>query len=52
MELLKKERDDIWNSISDIVKENLTLKEIIAQLTIDAKTSTKVGVQTDKMINV
>ena len=30
IQLLQKERDDMWNSISHIVKENQELKEIIS----------------------
>ena len=35
--LLQKERDDMWNSIAEIIKENQDLKATIVKLTIDTK---------------
>ena len=32
--LLQKERDDMWNSIAEIVKENQDLKATVEELTI------------------
>ena len=49
MQLLKKERDDMWDSIADIVKENVELKDIIAGFTININNRSSSAVQTEQV---
>lgn len=46
MEILKKERDQLWDSITGIVKENQCLKDALAFYTM--KEHQACAIQTDK----
>lgn len=49
IQLLQKERDDIWNRIASTLQENLMLREQVEKLTLEKASKVSLGTQTDAM---